>query len=174
MAEFEIAFRATIWREGGYSNDPVDPGGETYCGISRRAWPKWEGWALIDAIKRKNPANLEQALSESRAVTTAVASFYRSTFWKYGDVTDQEVANKVFDMAVNMGLEQAHRYLQRIVEVVPDGKFGPRTLAATNAVEPERLLHELRVRSAIHYVDIMLKDPSQVKFKSGWLRRAVS
>ena len=174
MAEFESAFRATIWREGGYANDLSDRGGETYCGISRKFWPKWDGWPLIDAVKAKNPLDIDQALSENRTVSHSVAMFYKANFWKYDGVTDQPIAEKLFDMAVNMGSEQAHRYIQRIVEVVLDGKFGPRTLAAINAVDPHRLLFELRVISATHYVDIMLRDSSQQKFKNGWLRRAIA
>jgi len=174
MAEFEPAFRDTIWREGGYVNDPVDRGGETYQGISRKNWPDWEGWLQIDSIKLKDPHDLPKALSESRSLSALVAAFYREEFWEYDPVGDQSVASKLFDMAVNMGSKQAHRYAQRILEVTPDGKFGPRTLAALNAVDPARLLFELRVASAIHYVDIMLRDSTQAKYKNGWLRRAIS
>ncbi len=39
------------WHEGGYTNDPVDVGGETYRGIARRYNPQWEGWDLIDDTK---------------------------------------------------------------------------------------------------------------------------
>lgn len=61
MAEFKPAFEQTIAHEGGYMNDPDDPGGETYKGVARKYWPKWLGWHIIDLLKRQAgfPANMD-------------------------------------------------------------------------------------------------------------------
>ena len=56
-ASFKPAFDATMRNEGGYGNDPQDPGGETYRGIARKFHSKWEGWTTIDALDHDNPDN---------------------------------------------------------------------------------------------------------------------
>ena len=51
MSDFDRAYAFTMGSEGEYQNDPIDPGGETWCGISRRANPDWPGWSIVDRIK---------------------------------------------------------------------------------------------------------------------------
>ncbi len=53
MADFKTAIEATLKAEGGYVNDPDDPGGETYKGIARNRNSKWSGWTHIDLLKNK-------------------------------------------------------------------------------------------------------------------------
>ena len=53
MAEFDISFQKVLSYEGGYVNDPDDPGGETYKGIARKMNSKWDGWVLVDLLKQK-------------------------------------------------------------------------------------------------------------------------
>ena len=62
MADFTQAFQLMIVHEGGYVNDPDDPGGETYKGVARKIFSKWDGWTKVDTLKRQAnfPANLEQ------------------------------------------------------------------------------------------------------------------
>ena len=50
MADFNQAFDITMGHEGGYANNKLDTGGETYRGVSRNNWPDWEGWRLIDRL----------------------------------------------------------------------------------------------------------------------------
>ena len=63
MADFKKALTETLRHEGGYVNDPKDPGGETYKGISRKNHPDWEGWNIIDEKKILSsfPINLDSA-----------------------------------------------------------------------------------------------------------------
>ena len=53
MALFTPAFTLSKINEGGWVNDPNDIGGETYRGISRKFNPKWNGWSVIDEMKKK-------------------------------------------------------------------------------------------------------------------------
>ena len=53
MADFIPAKTITGGLEGLYSYDPNDPGGETWCGVSRVNNPNWSGWAIIDAHKKQ-------------------------------------------------------------------------------------------------------------------------
>ena len=63
MADFTQAHALVKAFEGGYSNDPLDCGGETIYGISRQAHPHWPGWTMLDAGTH-SMAGL-QALSET-------------------------------------------------------------------------------------------------------------
>ena len=53
---FDAAFDRLIWHEGGYANDPDDPGGETNWGISKRAYPN----LVIKALTREQAREIYQ------------------------------------------------------------------------------------------------------------------
>jgi len=106
-------------------------------------------------------------------------AIYKRDYWIYSRIQDQDVATKVFDLAVNLGPPAAHRLLQTALlalgeTVAVDGVFGPQTLAAANRVDPERLLREIRAQAAVYYAQTVLITPSEQKFLLGWMRRAVS
>ena len=158
MATFDKAIGAVLEHEGGYTFDPNDPGGETKYGISRKTYPNLDIKALT--------------LDQAKAI-------YKRDYWIYSRIQDQDVATKVFDMAVNLGPPAAHRLLQTALlalgeTVAVDGVFGPQTLAATNLVNPEQLLQELRARAAVYYAQTVVANPPEQKFLLGWMRRAVS
>ena len=99
MIEFGQALARLLPFEGGYSNLAADRGGETYRGISRKNWPRWQGWNRVDQAKARAgfPASLEQ----DGELQTLVRQFYRSEFWRpeFETLPSQDLANKVFDIA---------------------------------------------------------------------------
>lgn len=158
---FDIAFERTMKWEGGYVNHPNDPGGETNFGISKRAHPQVD----IKNLTRE-----------------AAKEIYRKEYWRkeYQELPFL-VAIKVFDMAVNMGHQQAHRLLQRATNhilqfqpVVIDGFIGPQTMAAIEEVDDiNQLLREIRAQQARFYATLAINNPSRKAFLLGWMRRAV-
>lgn len=161
MSDFDRAYAQAIEIEGGYTltNDPDDRGKQTYAGISRKNWPKWEGWSLIDA-GRPVPNSM-------------VRTFYLGNFWlryRCDQITDQDVAECVFLGAINA--EASVRLLQMVVGVSADGIVGPQTLAAVNGSDPERLIDRLTLAKVVRYNAIVAKDRSQIKYLHGWLNRA--
>jgi lysozyme family protein len=158
---FEKAITIVLKHEGGYVNDPNDLGGETKYGISKRSYPH---------LDIKN-LTVEQAIE-----------IYRRDWWdkyRYGDIKDQDVATKVFDLSVNMGPVTAHRLLQEALvflgyPVEIDGIIGPQTIAAANKADPRRLLHVIRWLAAHHYYRIAAQSPQSRAFLIGWLNRAYS
>jgi lysozyme family protein len=117
MTNFDRAFETIIGHEGGYVNDPHDPGGETKYGISKRAYPK----------------------EDIRALTLERAKFlYRRDYWNKvkGNDWPYIVSENLFDGAVHSGVEQAVKWLQMAVRVTVDGDIGPVTKAAVLAANP--------------------------------------
>ena len=158
---FRHAVEIVLRHEGGYVKDPLDPGGETKFGISKRAYPDLD----IANLTR------EQAIE-----------IYRRDWWKrygYDRIKSLEVATKVFDLAVNMGPQAAHRCLQRALHacgqrhVVIDGLIGQQTIGAVNSVESEAaLLAALRAEAAAHYRGLIERREELRRFEQGWLNRA--
>jgi lysozyme family protein len=191
----------TLLHEGIYSNDPEDPGGETWRGIARNYHPGWVGWVAIDAAKARGVR--PQVLEHDPALQVHVLSFYRAEFASplYEQIAEQEVLDEVFDFGVNVSppnavkaLQEALRYLQA-GPVVVDGIFGPATAAAVNAEDPHRLLDEFRARQSVYYVQSIIHrfikiaresgialSPEAIdratkyatKYALGWLRRVMA
>lgn len=185
MSNFEQAYSRTMGNEGGWVNNPRDNGGETYKGISRKNWPKWSGWRLIDSIKDtllKQPdfgtseyrawvKHLNDLLAASVSIQSAVAEFYRANFWgNLSDITDQRVAEEIFDKRVNCG-DIACRWIQRAAGTGADGVIGPVTVAAINAADPTGLMAGFNDCAKRYYDGILERDPSQEQFRHAWFAR---
>lgn len=186
MASFEPALKFALENEGGYSNNLNDPGGETYRGISRRYWPVWSGWGMISAAMKKLNPSLDQAgikkldwlLAQDLVLQQAVHDFYRSKFWNplYENIASQSVATKIFDEAINLGVEAVQCLQQALVAcgypIQIDGKFGGGTLNAVNTVGQKELMPRFVDALSGHYIAEAKKNPKKKTFLAGWLNRA--
>lgn len=150
MADFYQSINTVLANEGGYTNDPNDPGGETKYGISKRAYPD------VDI------ANL--TVAEATAI-------YLRDFWLFGGISDQSVATKLFDSYVNEK-HTAIKIAQKVVGAVQDGVYGPATEEMINACVPANFLVAFRVGLVAHYSAIVAANPAEGEFLAGWLRRA--
>lgn len=170
MADFATAYAKTMKHEGGYAHNKDDRGGETYKGIARRHWPGWKGWEIVDALKSK--PGFPQNLAGNELLQAHVESFYKRNFWSgwYDQMDSQELAERVFDRAVNCGVRQAHKMLQRAAGVADDGVFGYGTLNAVNSAGPE-LIERFREESKAFYTALAERDSSQKQFLKGWHSR---
>ncbi len=168
MTEFAEAVDIVLSEEGGFVNDPIDPGGATNFGISLKLYKDIKKDATVDDIKK---------LTKDMAI-----EIYKKTFWdpnQYEKIMDQRIANKVFSMCVLMGPIAANRCLQRALyavqaDVVIDGKIGPKTLYAVNISQPLQLLAALKSESAGQLRITILLNQKLEKYIEGWLRRAYS
>jgi lysozyme family protein len=164
MANFDTAFNLTMKAEGGYANDPDDNGGETYKGVARKYNPKWGGWTIIDAIKKTHPASLNTALAAQAELQVQIKSFYEVNYWnpnRTGDLHDQQLANQVFDTAVNSGTGTAAKLLQEAAGVTVDRQIGPQTLAAANNAVPKAIYDKFIGLRKQFYENIIAANPSQ-------------
>lgn len=189
MADFEEAYKKTMGHEGTYVIDPTDAGGETYCGISRRWFPDWEGWAIIDASRSKD--GFPKSLDDDGVLQSLIPMFYKQHFWNrfQGDkIKDQRVADELFDTAVNMSVSDSVKFLQGALNVLnrnqalfpdmtDDGVLGPTTLDSLHKYcrggkdDVVMLLKIMNVMQGQHYIDYMGKSPMQEKFCRGWFKR---
>lgn len=109
---FDEAFDRLFAAEGGYVNDPNDPGGETRYGISKRSYP---------GVDIKN-----LTIDGAKAI-------YRADYWAELDIFPDVLRFQLFDFAVNSGVETAIRHLQKALHVADDGHWGPVSIAALAA-----------------------------------------
>lgn len=127
MANFDKEFDELILAEGGYVDDPDDAGGETYLGISRKANPKWDGWAKIDAIKKKyGTKNITSRLKQDDKLTESAKLRYKDKYWdvmELDDIPSQGIAHQLFDTCVNCGKTTAIRIAQQVLMMTVTGKW---------------------------------------------------
>jgi lysozyme family protein len=174
MADFTQAFQLMIAHEGGYGNDPDDPGGETYKGVARKIFSKWDGWTKVDTLKRQSgfPANLDK----DPELQGAVSDFYRVNFWDKvnGDqISNQDVANSIFDFGVNAGVATSASLAQMVIGVNSDGVIGPNSITGINNYDSDHFLASFTVAKIARYVNIVKKRPTSRKYFYGWVIRAL-
>ena len=158
VANFSKSITVILKHEGGYINHPNDPGGETNFGISKRSYPDLD----IAGLTREDAVGI-----------------YHSDYWQYDGIVDDDLATKVFDLAVNMGQRRANRLLQRAINrvnekivVAIDGKLGPHTLREANKADPKELLEILTFLQKDVYFNLAENNWKRKVFLAGWLKRA--
>ncbi len=171
---------AILDREGGYVNDPDDPGGATNFGVTihtmRRLGLDLDGDGDVDA-------------RDVRRLTKAQARdiFVKNYFHDPGISRLPAVLHAtVFDMQVNAGTN-AVRILQRLIgkmgiELTVDGQIGPKTVAAARQAEkmaPEHLADAYGIERRNYYYALADRRAASRKYarrrdggKGGWIRRA--
>jgi lysozyme family protein len=156
MADFKTAVLKTLKNEGGYVNDPADPGGATNFGI----------------IQADMPGVDMQTITQEQAV-----QYYAQHYWKplYSQIEDQEVADKLFDMGVLFGVGTAVKNLQEALTngfvISVDGAFGAETLSAVNQSDGPSLLNVYKTLLVTHTFAIATAKPQTRKFLRGWGKR---
>lgn len=148
MSRFAFCFEHVIGAEGGYVNDPQDPGGATIYGITRRDHP--DLW--LDG-----PPTLEQAQDR-----------YERDYWlKAGcDKLPAPWDLLVFDMAVNQGIFPAVTAMQKAIGAEADGRVGPMTISAAKMAGDEQIAMALAYR-ALRYAQTRGFE----RYGLGWLKR---
>lgn len=187
MADFTIAYKITILgNEGGYNPGVGEK--ETYRGIDRGANPQWSGWPIIDDLKRNNPnlsvGKMDILLSQNIALQANIEKFYKANYWdtvNLDSVTDQQLANNLFDCSVNQGEGRAQRFMQiacnyvitsqksTIKPLVIDGQIGQATLLAFNSLSPTMLNAEINLEREASY----RTDAGYTEWAKVWAKRLI-
>lgn len=172
MSKFDNAVKEIFLDEGGFI---IDHAGPTNYGVT------------LGFLKKQNAIdpdiNGDGFIDEKdiREMTTGQAKvIYHKEWWeKYGyeNIENQEIANKVFSLSINMGPSTAHIVAQRALRasgyrVKEDGIIGQKTILAINNVTPRLLLCCIRAEAAGYYRYLIAKKPAFKIYENGWLNRA--
>ena len=157
LVEFDDIIEVVLHHEGGYVNDPVDPGGETNFGIAKRSHPD------VD-IKNLTKEGAKE--------------IYKEHYWDKNKVDSlpEELRHIYFDMCVNQGKSRAVKILQisanaKGEKLKVDGGLGPKTLAAIINSNVE--LQRVRAYRVKYYADLVTRKPDLEKFYYGWFKRGL-
>lgn len=164
------ADQALTWifhAEGGFVDDPADPGGTTRYGISIRYLRKKGKLGDIDGDGDIDADDI-RALTREDAAT-----FYISDFWNKCRCSDMpyNVALVVMDTAVHSGVRYASKLLQQMVNTKRDGKIGPKTLEALYKKNWPQLTALYLAHRATFLNDLVKANSSLARFQQGWLNR---
>jgi len=168
----EDSLAQILRHEGGYIDDPDDPGGATNFGITQATLAAWRGAAVT--------AEDVRALNKDEAL----AIYRRRYISDPGlDKLPETVQPVMIDAAVNHGPAQAVRFLQHVLNQIgdegltEDGVIGPATLAAAeknSARVGDWLVAAIVEERRRFYFRLAARRPASAKFLNGWLRRIAS
>jgi lysozyme family protein len=156
ITNFDTCLSHVLASEGGFVNNPKDPGGMTNLGCTKAVWEMFVGHPVSEADMR----NLTK---------DDVKPLYKRKYWDAvsGDKLPAGLDYAVFDAAINSGPGRAAKWLQQIVGVPADGAIGPGTLAAVNAKPVQTLIAQYN-DTRLQFMESL---PTWGTFGKGWGNR---
>lgn len=156
IGNFEQCLALVLREEGGYVDNPHDPGGMTNHGVTKKTWESWVGHEVDEQTMR--------ALG-----TLNVAPLYKKNYWVAAQCERLPAGLDlcVFDAAVNSGVSQSIKFVQRALDVVIDGILGQQSLAAIASRDLPELI-EQTCEERIHFLQNLRTWPN---FGNGWSAR---
>lgn len=171
MAEFQSAVNITLQHEGGFFHNPAT-GEIVNHGVTLK---------FVQGSGYK--PNADETFIRNLSATEA-CRIYQTYFWdRYhiGSINDQNLANKVFDLTVNLGPGGANHpgaltLLQAAVNAcggacAMDGVLGPVSIGQINRLDPTKLEAQYKEAVAQRYSAIAAGNPKVAGNLTGWLAR---
>jgi len=151
---FQECLDLVLKSEGGWVNNPADPGGETNLGVTKRVWEEYVGHP-VTTMKNLTPAD--------------VAPMYEQKYWRpcYGEVLPRGLDFVVFSMGVNAGPGRSVKLLQSAIGCVPDGVIGPATRGLISSSNSATLIAKFSEARREYYKSLK----TFTIFGKGWLSR---
>jgi lysozyme family protein len=156
IENFQRSLALVLAHEGGFSNNPHDPGGMTNLGVTKKAWEACVGRQVEEA--------------EMRSLTPEkVMPLYKTKYWDACkcDELPLGVDYAVFDFAVNAGVSRASKTMQAALGTAADGIVGPATIGVAVNADPDEFLEKFSAAKEQFYRSLSTFD----HFGRGWLRR---
>ena len=149
---FNKCINIILWAEGGYVNDPVDPGGETNMGITKRNYPDLD----IKNITRNQ----------------AIEIYFRDYWSKMNlkNINNENAILQIFDAGVNTGTRTAIKLAQKLVGAYADGVVGDQTTGMINDF-PVDFVRIYKCERIKYYLALTRRKPVLNKFLNGWITR---
>ena len=153
-SNFQECLDLVLKSEGGWVNNPADPGGETNLGVTKRVWEEYVGHA-VQSLKKLTKDD--------------VAPLYELKYWRpcYCEVLPRGLDFVVFSMGVNAGPGRSVKLLQQSIGCVPDGVIGPRTRELISASNSANLIAKFSETRREYYRSLK----TFPIFGKGWLAR---
>jgi hypothetical protein len=155
-SRFDACMPFIFKAEGGYSDNPADPGGPTNFGITLATLRAYEGDPNLtaDDVKKLTPAMAKE--------------IYRTAYWNRMQcgALPAGLDLEVFDFGVNSGPAASVKTLQKIVGVTQDGSIGPITLAAVGQFNVGDLIGRFAQARLAFYQSLNMPE-----FEQGWATR---
>jgi len=160
MSTFDACFERLIGHEGGYTDNPKDPGNSTGGRV---------GAGQLNGTKYGIAANTYPDEDIKNITLERAKELYRRDYWSRIRADDMpvEIRYPLFDAAVNSGPVQATKWLQRAIGVAADGVIGPKTMAAVQAFDAGKLRSAMLAQRLLFMTNL----PAWQTFGRGWARR---
>jgi lysozyme family protein len=160
MADINKTVRHLLKWEGGFVNDPADPGGATMKGVTLETFRRFFG-------KEKTVRDLKNITDEQWTY------IFKKGYWdklQADRIDSQSVADILADWVYNSGTGMIGA-VQKIVGAKADGVVGDNTINAINSADRKALFDKIKRERESFYRDIAERKPQMQKFLKGWLNR---
>ena len=178
-----VMIDSLLKHEGGWSGDKSDLGNagglDTYRGITRKNYPNWSGWPIVDANK---PLRWNQVIRDSK-LEDLVREFYYKNYYlknKVDRINNPLVAYHLLDHCVNAGARNGIKILQRSINAVlnmnisVDGVIGPQTVGLANHEKAQEIGLRMDAERKAYYQRIVSARPANSKYLKGWTNRVTT
>jgi lysozyme family protein len=162
MTDDQIIASILLHEGSEYTNDPADAGGPTKWGITLGDLQEWHR----DQIITPNDVRV-LTVDEAEAI-------YRTKYIRPFDRLTGVLRSNVIDMGVNAGVQRATKILQELIGVTVDGWLGDETIRGITKFDSEVLNSFYVAARIMFYEDLILRKPSNIKWRNGWRLRALS
>jgi len=156
---FEQCLALVLKEEGGYVNDPRDPGGRTNHGVTQKTWESYVGHPVTE-------------MDMMNLTIQDVAPLYKEQYWDKinGDSLPLGIDYATFDMAVNSGVGRAAKTLQQVLGVGADGQIGQATINACEAANAREVATGV-CEARLAFLQSL---PTYGTFGKGWSNRVAA
>jgi lysozyme family protein len=153
---WDKCFDLVIVNEGGYVDNPADPGGATNWGCTKAVWEQYIG----HEVSKEDIRNLTKE---------DVKPLYKRNYWDaiHGDALPSGLDYCIFDCAINSGVGRAAKFIQEIVGVFADGAIGNNTVTAINQMNTVTMINEFSDKRQ-QFLELLKTFPV---FGKGWTKR---
>ena len=158
-SNFTACLHEVLHMEGGFSDDPRDPGGPTNFGISR---------AELADVRRVPVTSITEDMMQALTLDEA-AGIYQSRYWNVLRCEDVPlgVDLMLFHFGVNAGHATSAKLLQTVVGTACDGIVGRQTIITTCRNEAAKLIDDLAQAQIKHYSTL----EKFGTYGNGWVNR---